>query len=176
MGMIENKKINRYIKNKSQVKLFYFEDEVYVQILKQSNKFILVGEIKDWHFDGYIIFPKKYISKIKYSKLEKFREEVMQEKIENNLNWLDITSYKTIFNSLKNNYNEIIIEGAEKKINQFVVGMIKNFDKYNLYFVKLSPYGKLDNTPIVIPKKEITCIMFRDEYTTKLFEYTKNKS
>lgn len=168
------KKVNikKLIKDKSQVKLNYFEDEVYGQILKQSDKFILIREIKDWHFDGYIIFPTKYISSIKHGKLEKFREKVLNKKINFDLTWLDISSYKSIFKTLKINYNEIGIEGAEENVNQFVIGKIESFDKNNLYLLKLSPYAKFEKKEVIIPKKEITAIYFGDEYNTKLFEYS----
>ena len=86
------KNIDDYIKNYSQVKLYYFEDEIYAYILKQSKEFILIVDIVDWHFHSYMIFPKKYIKKIKYKKLEKFREKVMK-KVNNNYNPLDYLDY-----------------------------------------------------------------------------------
>ena len=129
------KNIDDYIKNYSQVKLYYFEDEIYAYILKQSKEFILIVDIVDWHFHSYMIFPKKYIKKIKYKKLEKFREKVMNKVNNNNYNpldYLDIHSLDSIFLSLKNNYNLICIEGATKDVNQFIIGQIVKFNSNKL--------------------------------------------
>ena len=169
-------KIAKYIKLKSQVKLYYFEDEIYGRILKESDNFIVICDIKDWHYDGYMIFPKKYISKIKYGKLEKFREEIMNKfslTIKVNLEWLNIDSYHTIFSSLSQNYNEICIESALKDINHFMLGKIVKQSKNNLYINKLDTYGTWGIGKIKIPTKNITCIYFKDEYSSTLFKYSK---
>ena len=167
------KKIDKYIKKMSQVKLYYFEDEIYGVILRQSEKFILIRDIKDWHYDGYMIFPKKYISKIKYTKVEKFREKVMNESISkiNNIQWLNLNTYDTLFSALMKNYNEICIEGASEEVNQFMIGKIAGYSKKSLAINKLDIYAKLSSKKIEIPIKEITCIYFKDEYSSKLFAY-----
>lgn len=171
----QEKKISEYIELKSQVKIYYFEDEIYGTILKESSKFILIRDIKDWHYDGYMIFPKKYISKIQYKKIEKFREKVMDEAIDNidNIKWLNLNTYDTLFFSLVENYNKICIEGASDKVNQFIIGKISEYSKKNLAINKLDIYAKLSSEKIEVPIKDITCIYFKDEYSSKLFEYNE---
>lgn len=171
--------IDLYINSMAQVKLYYFEDEIYGQILKHSKDFILINEIKDWHYDGYMIFPKQNISKIEYGELEKFRQKILTpldyQILGNDIDWLNINSFQTIFLSLKNTYNTICIEGADNDVNQFILGEISEYDTYNLFINKLNIYAELDLKEIEIPIKDITCITFKDEYSRKLFEYNKKK-
>lgn len=173
-----NKKINKYISNQEQVKIYYFEDEIYGQILINSNDFILIKDIKDWHFDGYIIFPKNYISKIRCSKLEKFRKKLIVNKIVIRkemeiLKWLNLTSFENIFISLRDHYNKVCIEGADKNINQFIIGEINKVNNKEISIYKLNIYGKLSSKEIKVPNKDITCIYFADEYSSILFNYNE---
>ena len=170
-----NRDINSYIDNNSHVKLYYFEDEIYGQIIMNSKDFIVIKDIKDWHYNGYMIFLKKSILKIKYGKLEKFREKIIKNKFfSKNIEpekWLNITSFKSIFTSLKNNFNQICIEGASEDVNQFMIGKIKNFDSKGVYINKLTTYADLDEEETYVPNINITCIYFNDEYSLDLFLY-----
>lgn len=179
MKSLNNEKIDSYIKNTSQVKLYYFEDEICGQILSHSKNFILIRDVKDWHFDGYMIFPKKYISKVRYSKVEKFRENLMKKFLNKvsifDIKWLKLNSFKDIFESLHSNYPEVCIEGATECVNQFKIGKIVNYTKKELYINELNIYAKLSSKELRIPIKDITCIYFKDEYSSILFSFENSR-
>lgn len=174
----ENKlNLNTYIKNSLQVKIYYFEDEIYGQILMQSTDFILIREIKDWHYDGYMILPKQYIANIGHTELEQFRAKILPPLsstiYQTSINWLNLDSFDTILASLLKNYNEISVEGAANDVNQFMIGKLIEYNKNNIYIQQLNIYAEFLSEPIEIPLEDITCITFKDEYSLKLFEYNK---
>jgi hypothetical protein len=68
MKQIYERKIHLYINNKSLVRIYYFNDEFDSKILKNSQELLLVSSIRDFCFDGYVIFVKKFVKKIEYSK------------------------------------------------------------------------------------------------------------
>ncbi|MDR0467987.1 MAG: hypothetical protein LBG67_03965 [Campylobacteraceae bacterium] len=158
------------------VKLSYFEDSYFCQIIKNSDKFLFVRVISDWHFDGYMIFVKKYIKSIKHTELLEFQQKVVEfydKGQKKDVSWLNLNSYDVMFCSLRENYNEICIEGATENVNQFMIGKIASFDEKCLYINKLNTFGKITKIKYDIPIKEITAIFFGDEYSKLLFEYSK---
>ena len=171
--MIYDKKLEEYKNNSSHIKLYYFDEEISGKILNFSEDFILIHDVKDWHYDAYMIFPKKFIKKIKYGKLEKFHEKLLKNTAQkkDNIDWINLKSFKSIFNSIHSNYNQVCIEGVEKNVNQFLIGKISQWNKKNLFLKKLTVYGELKQKEIKIPINDISCIFFKDEYSSRLFDY-----
>ena len=167
------KDYKRHIDKKSQVKLFYFNEKIYCQILKQSDDIILVKDIKDWHYDGYMIFPKKFITKVKYSKIEKFREQILEPLEKNDYLdsiSIDIENMHDCLKSLQKNNYGICIENANNDKYIFLLGKIMKIKKEQVSLRLLNTFGEYKkNRKIKIDN--ITCIFFSDEYSRKLFEY-----
>jgi hypothetical protein len=138
---------------------------------------MLIRGLDDWHFDGYIIHMIKNIKNIKYNKLEIFREKITKTlqwyQDDHSVDWIDLSSWATIFQSLKDNYNEICIWGATEEVDQFMIGVITKFDDRYLLINKLTIFGKITKSEYQIPINEITHISFGDEYSRILFEYAK---
>lgn len=172
MIKIGKQEITTLIENNSLVKIYYYDEEINGQILQESKDFILIRDLKDWHFDGYMILKKNSILRIEYGKLEQFREKLIIEKsIDDDISWLKLNSLDEIIMSLQNNYNKICIEGADYDVNQFVIGKIKLFDNEFIYLNSINIYAEISDEEIKIPKYEVTSIFFADEYSKGLFNY-----
>jgi hypothetical protein len=171
--------IQSFIENRSLVKLYYFDEEYDSIIIANTEKFTLVADVSDFSFNGYMIFVKKYIRNIKYGKLQIFQEKITKLQLDYSdafdLKWLDLSSYSAMFNSLKNNYSRICIEGATEEVNQFMIGEITDFNEEFLYVRKFTVYARFIKGDYQIPIKDITRIFFDDEYSRTLFDYAKNR-
>jgi hypothetical protein len=176
---MEAKKIDKFIDNCSQVKLFYFDEEINCQILKQSKKLIMVRDIKDWHYDAYMIFPKKYIKKIKYGKLEKCREKILpplkKEQFTDKIDKIDLSNLKNALKSLVECNQGICIENVTESKYMFVLGIIKELKSKKIIFKEVDLCGELKKEYTAINYKEITSVFYGDEYSTKLIEYANKK-
>ncbi|MDR2151250.1 MAG: hypothetical protein LBO72_00360, partial [Helicobacteraceae bacterium] len=121
-----------YIKNKAIAEI-YVEGETWrYQLLKESDEFLFVHNCYDWHFCEYIVFVKKYLTEasLKYGRLEAFRNRLFwslkQCKCE--ADWIDLTSFNALFQSIRDNYNKISIYESTKKSNTFLMGKIAKYD------------------------------------------------
>ena len=175
---MEIKKINKLIDSCSQVKLYYFEEEIYCQILKESKTLILVRDIKDWHYDAYMIFPKKYIKKIKYGKIEKCREKILpplnKQQFIKEINKIDLFSIKNALQSLFECNQGVCIESANNNYI-FTLGIIKKIkDKY-VSLKEIGLCGKYKTNLMKMSYKDITCIFYKDEYSANLIDYVISK-
>jgi len=176
---METKKIDNFIKNCNQVKLYYFNEEINCQILKQSKNLILVRDIKDWHFDAYMVFPKKYVKKIKYGKIEKCREKILsplkKSQFKYEVSRINLYSIKTVLETLYKLNQGICIENANKNNYMFNLGFIEKIKSNSIKLKTIDICGKFNKRPIKIKYKDITCIFYKDEYSKKLIEYTNKR-
>lgn len=172
---MEITKINKLIDSYSQVKLFYFDEEIYCQILKESKNLILVRDIKDWHYDAYMIFPKKYIKKIKYGKIEKCKEKILlplkKQQFAKEINNIDLFSIKNTLQSLSKRNQGLCIENANDNNYIFALGVIKELKDNNILLREINLCGKYKKKSKKINYEDITCVFYKDEYSTKLIDY-----
>ena len=145
-------------------------------LIKVSNDYICMMVIKDWHTDGYVILPMKFVSDIKYSKYEKKNNEILiKEGVISEipkLSWLSLKSSKSIFISLEKKINTIIVESRLPKVDEFVVGKIKKVKNKHVYLKGFDGTGKWLDGIFKIPYSEITSVTFGDEYSTVFEKYT----
>jgi hypothetical protein len=175
---IKKSSIDRYIKNKSLVKLYYFGQEHRGQILYSNENFIFFNQVNGWHFDGFCIYPMSAINKVQYGRLEKFQEKLIQNNNQNMLlqeqvlSWLELSSWNTIFKSIEKNYDGVVcFENASMEDAKFEIGKIEKFNSKYIAIQHLNIYGKFKIKIKKIPVNEITCILFNDEYSSTLFNY-----
>ena len=164
--------IQKLIDKKSRVKIIYFNEELECQILRQSDKYLVCCEVKDWHFNGFLIFPKKDISKIKRGKLQKFHETILSplSQADVNLKWLDISSKKKLFASLFAHNKGFCIENKKRKSYVFELIKIVKLHKNNIKTKSVDLFGEYE-TPEHHKTLKFTSIYFDDEYSKKLFDY-----
>ena len=169
------KNYREYIKNKSQIKLHYFNEEIYCQILKESAKLILVRDIKDWHYDAYMIFPKQYIKKVTFGKNERCRSKILpplkRKQFIKDIDKIELSTLKNALYSLYKLKQGVCIENASKNNYSFVVGKIKKLKNKSLVLNEIDLCGRYEDKSTKIKYNDVTCIFYKDEYSTKLFDY-----
>jgi len=169
-------KVSQYIESKSRVTLLYFNERIWCQILKESEKLILIRDIKDWHYDAYMIIPKKYIRKIKYGKNEKCRESILPElsQLPEKIEKLDISSIYSVLNQLYQMDQGVCIENARID-GLFAIGKIIKTKNKKVTLKEIDLCGQFKQKGLEIRYKDITSIFFDDEYSSKLFSFVKLK-
>lgn len=177
MEIKKMKDYRSYIENLSQLKIIYFNEEIYCQVLKESGDFILVRDIKDWHYDAYMIFPKKYIKKVKYGKIEKCREKILpplkKYQFVKEIDKVDLSNIKNIMRSLFECDQGICIENSNEKNYIFTVGKIMKIKNNSIFLREITLCGKYRKKLRKIKYKDITCLFYKDEYSTKLINYAE---
>ncbi|GHV02938.1 hypothetical protein AGMMS50229_00680 [Campylobacterota bacterium] len=161
------------------IKLSYIDVECDVIVLKNSQSCLLLADIREFAFYQYIIIAKNAIDKISYNRLDKYHEKLFKQNFDctkiHNLEWLDISSDPAMFQTLKDNYNEICIDSKENDISRFLIGQITHFTNQYLYLNPLTVYGKISAAKHKIRSSSIMSISFCDEYSKVLFEYAKKE-
>jgi hypothetical protein len=169
--------IQSYIDNQSLVKVYYFDEEYDSVILANSQDLMLLAESREFSFEQYIIVIKNNIKRIKYGRLQKFHEHLLNTYSNaaeiNNLEWLDISSYPATFQTLKDNYNRICVYSKDKNIDAFDIGQITKVADQRFGFNVLTLYGEITKDEYTMPYDQITHISFGDEYSRILFDYAK---
>ncbi len=137
-----------------------------------NDKFILAQEEDDFLLDGYSIRKLSQLKKVeltqnKYNEINK--EIGLTEKIQKPD--IDLTSWLSIFNSLKA-VNEVVIIENEFN-NEFVIGVIQKVLKNKLYFLDFDADGVWSSEPLEIPYSSITSVQWNTRYTTIWKKYLK---
>lgn len=175
--MLKNQsRLNECAKERKIVKVEYFEEEWSGEVLANSKNFILLHEVNDFEYGGFVIFNKKFITSITRTKQEKFDEKVIKKfakKPDESVKWLDISSFETIFSSLKKNFNGFCVDSTED-IDTFFVGKIEKIADKHLFLTAIDTYARFYKEPIHIKIKDIGYILFGDSYSTSLLKYASS--
>jgi hypothetical protein len=144
-------------------------------ILDYSEDFVLFANTTDFQLDGYLILPIAYITKIECKKSDKRFDYIMQQegefdKIEY-IYKIDLTSWTTIFNSLKTQNLMPIIEDEIK--GGFLIGEIKEIKPKSVMIHYFNGQGILDKEWTKKRFKEITKIQFDNHYINVFKKYLK---
>jgi hypothetical protein len=169
--------MQKYIKNKTIVRLLFDNNTYHCQLIKESDTFLCVKNCFEWYFSGeYIIFVKRGAISVKYGKLAAFRNRLFWslEQNKDEIDWIDLSSFNALFESLKNNYNKICIYGTTKKQDSFYVGKIAKYGRKYLYINEITPYGNLIKRMSRNEISKITRISFGDKYSSVLFKYAES--
>ncbi len=148
-------------------------------IVDFSNSFVVIQECDDFRLLGFNILPIKDFKKIRYNKNDKYYDKIMLlENEKENIGIktkVDLTDWKSIFNSLKENNKNIVIECENPKISSFTIGPIKRITNKSVFIQYFNATGLLDNKPTKIKYKNITKIMFDDRYIDIFSKYTNER-
>lgn len=154
---------------------FRFDENYYNLIpLTFNDKIFLVINEDDFIFDGYSIFRFKDLTKVKI-KNDKCDEILKSEGLISNITIpnIDIDSWETIFQSLKQMNKNIIVEKQtiDGKDAEFVIGRIEKIYKNFAYVWHFDANGIWDDSPIRVLYSEITNIIFGSRYVDTFSKY-----
>ncbi|MCM1990657.1 hypothetical protein [Oceanirhabdus seepicola] len=142
--------------------------------LSLNDKLFLVINEYDFIFDGYSIYRFKDLIKIKI-KNDMCDKILKSEGLTSNIIVpnIDISGWKSVFESLKNMNRNIIVEKQtiDGENDEFVIGRIEKIYKNFAYVWNFDADGEWDDSPIKIPYSQITNITFGSRYVDTFSKY-----
>ncbi len=145
------------------------EDEEYNGFfVDNSERFICLNILETWHLDGYVIIPKNKITEIEENGTERSILQFLgiMEEISKH-NFLVLSEYADLFNSIKNNNKAVIIENSK----EFALGEICEVLNDHVIMNGYTPEGEKENRSFLVPYDEISSITVEDEYSSMLHSF-----
>ena len=148
-------------------------------IVDYSESYILLQETFDFEIGGYLVIPINTISKIVLNANDKYYHKIMQlegltDKIINK-HKLDLTSWESIFKSIRKLNLNVIIENENPDDSSFDIGIIEKITKNSVYLRYFDAKGYLSIEPTKIVWNLITIAQFDDKYTNTFSKYLRNR-
>jgi hypothetical protein len=144
-----------------------------IPLISNDKLFLVINE-DDFIFDGYSIFRFKDLTKVKIKNdmCDKIlKEEGLTSTI--TVPSINIESWKSVFESLKNLNQNIIVEkqSLDDGDYEFVIGRIEKIYKSFAYVWHFDGNGIWGDSPIRVPYSEITNIIFGTRYVETYSKY-----
>lgn len=148
-------------------------------IVDFSNEFVVIQECDDFRLLGFNILPIKDFKQIRYNNNDKYYDKIMLlENEKKNIGIktkVDITDWKSIFQSLRKKKKNVVVECENPKIDSFTIGPIKRITDKSVFIQYFNATGFLDEKPTKIEYKNISKIMFDDRYVDIFSKYTRER-
>ena len=180
-----NKLLRKHIKNENFVKI-YISTEGYNLthfegfIFEQNKDFVLMNDMRDFDYDGFVVLRKSDINEVKHTGNEKFylhilKKEHIKKKIFQKRKQLDfhLDTLQNMMKQIKKLKIPIICEHLYKKNDLFQIGTIKKVSKKRARMRYFNARGKFDFKLLSVEYKTLTYIRIDSPYTNLFYKYTK---
>jgi hypothetical protein len=148
-------------------------------IVGYSKKFVIVQETDDFRLLGCKIFPVDQIETLRRNEFDEYYDKIMEwEGEKKNLkspDGIDLSSWKSVFESLKDQGEHVIVECELDGNEQFVIGSITKVTGKNVFVRYFDAQGILEDKPTKFPYKSVTIVGFSDRYIDVFSKYLRNK-
>ncbi|TYA56793.1 hypothetical protein [Formosa maritima] len=148
-------------------------------IVDFSNDFVVIQECDDFRLLGFNILLIKDFKQIRHNNNDKYYDKIMLlENEKKNIGIktkVDLTDWKSIFQSLRKNKKNVVVECENPEIDSFTIGPIKRISDKSVFIQYFNATGFLDEKPTKIEFKNITKIMFDDRYVDIFSKYTRER-
>lgn len=148
-------------------------------IVDFSNDFVIIQECDDFRLLGFNILPIKDFKQIRYNNNDKYYDKIMLlENEKKNIGIktkVDLTDWKSTFQSLRKKKKNVVVECENPKIDSFTIGPIKRISDKSVFIQYFNATGFLDEKPTKIEFKNISKIMFDDRYVDIFSKYTRER-
>jgi hypothetical protein len=146
-------------------------------IIDYSDNYVLMQEVEDFLTKGYLIFPKESIKSIRFNNYDKYYDKIMiwENQIDNvkkKYN-LDLTTWSTIFKTIKSTGLNVIIEDENPDNESYYIGSIIKTTKNAVHINYFDAKGLLDNFNTKINFDKITIVNFDDHYINTFSKYLR---
>ena len=137
-------------------------------ILDYSDHFILIAHEYDFIIDGWSVLDRSFIEKIdaplnnNYCKKILLKEGLL-EKIIPPFH-VDLSNYRTVFGSLKEHKQFVVVEDERPETGIFLIGPIKQINKNSISIRHFDGTGKWVSGKRTVDYKDITVIQFGNNY------------
>ena len=173
--------------HKDKRKYFKVQRQVGIDVFEKSNgyivdfskDFIVLHETDDFELNGYVVFPIKTISEIQFNNKDKYYDKIMRsegltDKVENKYK-IDLTSWTSIFKSIKDLDLNVVIENEDPNDKSFDIGPITKVTKKSVYIRYFDSQGYFDKEPTKISFDFITRVKFDERYTNVISKYLRER-
>lgn len=148
-------------------------------IVDHSNDFIVLQECDDFRLLGFNILPIKDFIKIRYNNYDKYYDKIMcLEDEKKNIGLkikVDLSDWKTIFQTLRKNKKNVIIECENTEINTFTIGLIKRITDEKVFIQYFNASGLLDTRFTKVEYRDISKVTFGDRYIDIFSKYLRER-
>lgn len=163
-----------YISDKEEQSLTHFEGIIF----DQNEEFLVMCDLSDFNYDGFVVLRKEDISSIKRSENEKFFNKILKEEkiikeIQRRSGYLDFELGDTeqMFRQLKKMGIATIIECLYDSEEAFQIGPIVKAKADKLKMDYFNSRGEFDQASVTIKYKDITFFRFDSPYANLFFKY-----
>jgi hypothetical protein len=148
-------------------------------ILNYSDDFVLMQEAGDFTLHAYIVLPVNQLKKIRHNKYDKCFKKIMiaegeADKVGINYK-IDLSSWQTILNSIKDIPLNVIVECEDPDIDTFTIGSILKITSKKTYIEHFDATGLIDEDPVKIDFDDITKLQFDARYINIFSKYLRRK-
>lgn len=137
-------------------------------VVDYSDNFVLLQEINYFDICGFLAIPMKTITDLQFNNRDKHYDKIMKleglkDKIENK-HKIDLTSWTSIFKSIKSLGFNVIIENEDPENISFDIGAIEKITKASVYIRYFDARGLLNSDLTKITWDLITKVGFDNRY------------
>lgn len=176
--------LSKYIDNSDHVRLNrrFNNEESHLSgfILEMSEQFILIQIHEEFLLDGYAIVRKDQVHSYRCNLTDRTQKKILQNEgvLDTQLGIstkIDLSTWQTIFRSLRNADFHVIIECEALQDPDFIIGPVKRIDKHGVKINFYDSAGRLLKFLTYVPYDQITVVKFDNRYTTVFKKYLKQK-
>ena len=180
-----SKKLKKHIKKENFVKIYIASNEYEITyfegfIFEQNKDYVLMNDMHDFDYDGFVIIRKSDIDEIKHTENEKFYLHILKkEKIKKDifrrkkkLNF-KLSSITKMMRNLQELKIPVICEHIYKNKDLFQIGIIKKVTKKKSYMQYFNARGEFTLKLLPVSYKSLTFIRIDSPYAKLFYKYTK---
>lgn len=149
-------------------------------IVDYSDEFVLMREVSDFAVGAYYIFPVSTVSKIRFSKTDKYFTKILatEGEVENckKLHEIDLSNWGSVFKSIQATELTVIVENENPNDETFVIGPIKKVTKKAVFVRYFSSTGVLNQKPTKIRWDCITLARFDERYANVFSKHLREST
>lgn len=148
-------------------------------ILEHNSEFVIVYEVEDFIPRGCAVIPMHYIKKVKRDGSLKYSDKIMEwEGIKDKValdTEVDLTSFATLFKSLKKANKNIIVQNESPLIDMFVIGPIAKVTSVAIFVRFFDTKGYTNEELTRIQFTDISKVVFDDYYIEAFSKYLRKR-
>ncbi len=179
-----NKSLNKHQKKQNFVKIYLADDNGTALnhfegvVLDHNAEFVMMLDLMDFNYDGYVVFRKADICEIKRSKNEVFFQKILHKEnllqpILNDFHPIKLGGMEDMFKQLKKRKLPIIVKRLYGSDDIFQIGPIHSVTQKKVRINYFNAQGEFDLKPVVSKFTSITFFRVDSIYANLFNKYAK---
>lgn len=148
-------------------------------VLACNSSFVLMLTVDEFTFTGCHIHPIEHITRVRRNEFDKYTDKIVEwEGLKGRIvlnDVIDITSYRTIFTTIKKAKQHVIVECESPEFETFTIGPITKVSSTAVFIRYFDAAGYLNEDLTRIPFIDISTISFDSNYINVFSKYLRHK-